>query len=1333
MSTLSVRETVADCVRLFNTDSRGIDEVIGHFVRQHDAGEVAAWERAARSGSADGQVLFSLWLASGEGRSPDEQASATWCRRAAEQGHPLAQYCLGQKCAVGAGVARNPAEAARWYQRSAEQGFARAEWNLGWMFEVGEGVAQDWPKAIRWYCQSAEKGFPRACHTLGALYLSGRGVPKNPVEARAWLQRGADLGHAEAQKLLAKMDAQGGGGAPAGPPGQPTVESCLQTFLDRNYVECVATALGLIQGGAEFIVYQLLLISLQRTRQGNLADQIGRVVLEATADRPWENLLLRVTLGHIDPTEALRQAADQERMCQLSFYAGARYVTLGQLGQAQDPLLMCAMGGVGVERAIALVELQGSGAGAGGGSAGVRVEPEEPGDVLQEIQSLDGQVRDLYQAGRRRDALPVAERLCQLVRGNLPEEHPSYTRGLTWLGMLRGAVGQYAEAAALFQEVVAVRRRHLDARDPGVLQALNNLASLYCTRGDHAAAEPLLREVCEAGRAILGENDQRYAAVIDNLGQVCAALGNYAEAEQLYRRAIDIRRNDPGAEDTFLAVSLNNLATVYWALGDYGEGTKLLQEVVAIRRAREDPTGLAVALDNLAGVYLDAGKQSEAEPLIREALALFRQHLGEGHTEYATALNNLATAYQQLEKWAEAEPLLRQAVAVQRGALGEQTDGYATALNNLANNLSRRGDYAAAEPLLRQSLACYRVGVGEGHPRYASCLRDLAVLLAATDRAEEALASLREVAARDDALIRQVFGIGSERQRTDFLRLVRDHTWLLLSLVLSRPGLPAADAFDLILRRKALLAEGLAAQRDGLVLGRRPDLALQVQRWRQLRARIARKTLDGPAGDGLEAHQRRLAEWVRERDRLEAELARQLPELDLEARLRTADRHAVARALPPGSVLVEFCRFPVCHFKADAARGERAWGAARYVAFVLPAGDAEGVQMIDLGEAGSIDQMIELFRAGVSELPEARNMVRRPVTASPLSPEQAGRQLRAAVFDPLLAALGGCRRLLLSPDGGLARLPFAVLPGADGGLLMDTYQISYVSCGRDVSRFGAASSSTPSPAVLVADPDFDLASGTAVEPATGSRGRVSRDLPRDRLHFGRLPGTRAEGEAIAGLLKVVPWQDTAAKEGRLKRDCRSPRILHLATHGFFLEDQQHDPNKEQHSLGLSGEGRLSGPLPENPLLRAGLALAGANTFLRGGTLPEEAEDGLLTAEDVSGLDLLATELVVLSACETGLGEVRTGEGVFGLQRAFTLAGARTLVMSLWSVPDEATRELMEDFYKRILAGEGRADALRNAQLALRKKYPDPYFWGAFICQGDPAPLRGQAIAATTHR
>jgi hypothetical protein len=187
----------------------------------------------------------------------------------------------------------------------------------------------------------------------------------------------------------------------------------------------------------------------------------------------------------------------------------------------------------------------------------------------------------------------------------------------------------------------------------------------------------------------------------------------------------------------------------------------------------------------------------------------------------------------------------------------------------------------------------------------------------------------------------------------------------------------------------------------------------------------------------------------------------------------------------------------------------------------------------------------------------------------------------------------------------------------------------------------------------------------------------------------------------------------------------------VATHGFFLPDQEQVPNASSHGQGLDfeefsgatdGLARLSGPMMENPMLRSGLALAGANTWLKGGSPPDEAEDGLLTAEDVTGLDLLATELVVLSACQTGLGKIHVGEGVFGLRRAFVLAGAKTLVMSLWKVPDEQTQELMVDFYQRLMAGEGRAEALRQAQLAMKAKYPDPFYWGAFICQGDPSPL-----------
>ncbi len=205
------------------------------------------------------------------------------------------------------------------------------------------------------------------------------------------------------------------------------------------------------------------------------------------------------------------------------------------------------------------------------------------------------------------------------------------------------------------------------------------------------------------------------------------------------------------------------------------------------------------------------------------------------------------------------------------------------------------------------------------------------------------------------------------------------------------------------------------------------------------------------------------------------------------------------------------------------------------------------------------------------------------------------------------------------------------------------------------------------------------------------------------------------GQALEGSLKALLTPGHA------------PRMLHLATHGFFLPDQPDDPDADPLALHLDDRGsdalgRLSGRRLPNPLLRSGLALAGANTWLQGDELPPEAGDGLLFAEDVTGLDLLNTELVVLSACDTGLGDIHAGEGVFGLRRAFVLAGAKTLVMSLWKVPDQQTQELMVDFYERILRGEGRAEALRGAQLALKQQYPHPRYWGAFICQGNPDPL-----------
>jgi CHAT domain-containing protein/tetratricopeptide (TPR) repeat protein len=998
-------------------------------------------------------------------------------------------------------------------------------------------------------------------------------------------------------------------------------------------------------------------------------------------------------------------------------------------------------------------------------------------EPTEEIATGLDQLAGLFAlSGQEEGALALRYRALQVRKAVLGDDHPVVSRGRYELGSACLCRGDSRSAESLLREELEVRRRTVGESHRDYAKAANNLAMALFSVRDFAAALPLLRRALEIARESFGESPEDCIHALHQLASAYEGAADYSAALPLGLQALDLGRKIWGEDDEKLVPILGNLATLYQEMGDHASALPLAIRAVEISRKSRDGNRhgnllrLTTTLNNLGLLYFDMGNYGAALQHLRRSLEITGSIQGTDHLDYATVVNNIALIFERLGEYVEAETFHRKALEIRRTALGEDHPEVAQSLNNVAQQLRMRGDYAAAEPLYRQSLEIERQALGPDHPDHAGGLINLAALCICTGRYTDALQLMIQAAAIDDRMIGQILSIASERQRTAYLNTITYNYFGFLSLVrLHLRDCPeaVAAALDLVLRRKAIAAEALATQRDAMLGGKHPALEPKVRELAALRLQIARKTLAGPGPDGLDSHLRGLAEWGAQKEGLEVELARQIPEMNLERKLRAADRRAVALNLPEGVALVEFVRFPVGDVQAVPARGEPFWKPAEYVAFVLPAGAPDDVRVIDLGEAEPIDRKITDFRAaiiGEAETKDGRNMAKRREEVPPAVESDVGLALRAALFDRLAPALGNQTRLLIAPDGDLTRLPFEVLPTADGRRLIDDFRISYLSCGRDVLRFGPEATGQSGEPLVVADPDFDLETVSLPEPAQPKAGfwsrllgrgrkaieppgpsvptretavpsssRHSRDLDRDRsaYHFHRLPGTRVEGERVAARLGASPWLDAAALEGRLKTACRSPRILHLATHGFFLSDQERDPNREGRGLGFEfggfsgapdGPGRLSGPMMENPMLRSGLALAGANTWLKAGNPPDEAEDGLLTAEDVTGLDLLATELVVLSACETGLGQVHVGEGVFGLRRAFVLAGAKTLVMSLWKVPDEPTRELMEDFYSRLLAGEGRAEALRQAQLAMKAKYPDPFYWGAFICQGDPGPL-----------
>jgi CHAT domain-containing protein/tetratricopeptide (TPR) repeat protein len=930
-------------------------------------------------------------------------------------------------------------------------------------------------------------------------------------------------------------------------------------------------------------------------------------------------------------------------------------------------------------------------------------------DVLTQIKALLRRAEELEMQGAYERALPLTEQATDLARSYHGVDPLLLGASVERQAGLARALGNYARADSLFQEVLEIQRAQLGEQHPQIARTLNNLAELY-------------RE-----------------------------MGAYPRAESLYLTALEIETATGHGQSLGAATIEGNLALLYAAIGSNNEAASLLEKSLqqSISILGEDHSEIATAKDNLGVIYARLGKYDRAKELHLQALAIYRATLGEEHPDAAICLLNLAYLYQDVGDVREAVRLYRRAVALFGRIFGRDSVRYATAVHNLGFAYLDLGDYAAAEPLLRRALVIRRMALGGQHPDVGVSLSLVAEACAATGREEEALQLLDERIAIDEHSLGETFFGMSIRHRLEHLASLRNRLEIYLSVVLqARPKLPLAAQRGLafVLRRKGLSVDAMALRRDLIIASGQPAVLATLQKLTDLRRQVYHDMIAGPRRESRIAYKDRLNEGLTAAERLEAELARQLPETRLDQQLQRVRLDEIAAVLPPHSHLVEFIRVSVFDFSIAGPESGSRWKADRYLAFVLPAGEPNRVQLIDLGEAEPIDKLVVACLTSITG--EAESTYRLFQGPEPATSDQklAGQsaatyggkrdlieenditgiedvylsvQLREKVWDPLLPGLNGGTRLVLAPDGELNRLPFEILPLANGQRVIDDYHVSYVNTGRDVLQWGLQPHRQPSPPLVLADPDFDL--GTMAEDE-----RI--DVPR-LVH--RLAGTRREGERISQSLGVQPLLGAQALSSTLK-SCMSPLILHIASHGYFVPDYyplstidlfpEHIYLEDIRDLP---DGRLhwlwGRPAP-SPLLRSGLILAGYNTWLRGGNPPAEAEEGVVTAADVLNMDLLSTQLVVLSACETGSGAVAEGEGVFGLGRAFVLAGASTLVMSLWKIPDQQTQELMVEFYKRLLRGEGRAEALRAAQLALQVRYPHPRYWGAFICQGDPKPL-----------
>jgi CHAT domain-containing protein/Tfp pilus assembly protein PilF len=903
----------------------------------------------------------------------------------------------------------------------------------------------------------------------------------------------------------------------------------------------------------------------------------------------------------------------------------------------------------------------------------------------------------LYQViGAYAKAEPLYRRALAIFEGTAGPDVSSVANVLNKLGSLYQATGGYAEAESCYQRALAMQEKALGPNHPQI--STGNLADLYRTLGRYSTAQPLYERSLAVAEKTLGPDHPDVATKLGNLALLYQATGGYAQAEPLQERALAILEKSLGREHPSTAGAVHNLAVLYQATGADQKAEALYQRALAIwaKALGDAHAQTATAMANLAVLYHDRGAFDQAAPLYERVVTIREKALGANHPDTAMALTNLGGLYQATGAHAKAEAMHHRALAIREKALGLEHPDTAATLINLALVYHYTRSYAKAESLNQRALTIFEKALGPDHPQTAGALINLATVyqaMGAHAKSEPLVERAQRI--EEDDTVRFLFS-GSEPRKRDYLNMRLGSVYHTVSLSVSSPtARTMALGLLNVLQFKGRVLDVMS---DSVMRLRRsvaPEARSLLDQLSAVAQQLSLLTYSGPV-DAAQ-YRRRLSALTQEQERLQVELSNR------SAIFRQAvvpiTLEGVRQALPEDTALVEWFRYePFDPLKEASA----VWGAPRYVAYVLHRGG--NPVAIDLGLAQPIEALIA----------ELRDALRDPASATF---RELSEDLCLKVFKPLQDHLGNSRRLLLSPDATLNLLPFAALVDDKGAYLAQRFELVYLTSGRDLLRVPSVSAARGS-AVVLADPAFDEHTDTGAAVANALVPTRSVDFDSSGLVFTSLAGTAAEANALRSLLKLnVRNVLTGARATEASvRDLHGPRVLHLATHGFFLANREAAVPRSQLQVGRD---TASPRVDENPLLRSGLALAGANNR-RSAT----ADDGILTAGEVAQLDLLGTQLVVLSACETGLGQLQTGEGVYGLRRALVLAGAQTQVASLWKVPDAATQELMVAYYERLLKGEGRAGALRAAQQAMMENPSrrHPYYWAAFIPIGNWLPL-----------
>jgi CHAT domain-containing protein/F0F1-type ATP synthase beta subunit len=959
----------------------------------------------------------------------------------------------------------------------------------------------------------------------------------------------------------------------------------------------------------------------------------------------------------------------------------------------------------------------------------------------QNWETLTKQGIKLYQEGKYAEATAIFEKAKTQAEKEFGKEHPDYATSCNNLAVLYDKQGLYSKAEPLYVEAKNIREKVLGKEHPSYATSCNNLAGLYRTQGLYSKAEPLYVEAKNIDEKVLGKEHPEYAISCNNLGLLYAKQGLYSKAEPLYVEAKSIREKVLGKEHPDYATSCNNLAVLYDNQGLYSKAEPLYMEAKNIRAkvlGKEHPD-YAMSCGNLAGLYEKQGLYSKAEPLYLEAKSICEKALGKEHPYYATSCNNLAALYESQGLYSKAEPLYVEARSIYAKVLGKEHPSYATSCNNLAHLYVSQGLYLKAEPLYVEARSIYAKVLGKEHPDYATSCNNLAELYRTQglySKAEplyvEAKNILEKILGKEHpnyatscnnladlyekqgfyskaepiylealgglfAQIENNFSHLSEKEKALFYKSFAYYFEAFNSFSLQRysenPAI-LSHTYNNQLATKALLFNTSAKIKERILSSKDQNLIDLYANWKAKREYLAK------------VYQMSLAEKEKkgiDQKQLEAEANELEKQLSSKSELfaTAQDKHRytwqdVQKQLKKGEVAVEMIR---------TRYYDKKWtDSVVYIALIVKPETKNYPEMVVLAHGKSLEQ---------EDVHYYRNCIKF---------KRADKFSYNKFWKPLRDKIGTAQKVYFSADGVYHQLNLLTLQNPETSkYVSEETNIQLVSNTKDLVLFNKPKKLQKNfkeyELHLFGFPDY----GNKTNSTNTDRSTFAIQLDTTQRFLdasgsiSSLPGTKIEVENIGNFaksqkLKTFIYTGKQASEDNLKK-LSNPDVLHIATHGFFLADVPVSENDK------FGEEKRQTQV-ENPLLRCGLLLADAQDGLKNGE-QEGKENGVLTAQEAMNLNLDNTDLVVMSACETGLGEIVNGEGVFGLQRAFQTAGAKTVLMSLWKVNDTATQEMMGLFHENLLVKKlPKREAFTQAQNKLKEKYRSPYYWGAFVMVGE---------------